>query len=388
MQILLTILNILLLIFAIGFIYIISLKYKNSEEKSKFWVSEMINRHRDEADEQREKMLKKLEEREEKFSEQNLKKIDRTLKPFKENLSDLKEQINNNNIEQAKQSEIFKHQVESMVKVTETMQDDANNLATALKGDSKMQGDWGEKILSRTLEASGLKKGKEYKIQESYEDDSGNRKVPDAVIYLPGERHIVIDSKVSLRAYYEYVNTDDTQDKERYLKKLISDIKDRIKELKSKDYASLPDINSADYVLIFFPIEAAFNLVVSQDWEFQILSSEDRITFTTPTNLMAVLRMAENLWRIDHQNKNAEKIAIKAGNLVDKFAGLLNDFEQLGKNIKSVEKSYEGARKKLDTGTGNIFTKIQELEDLGAKSKKALKKSNRLQIENSEKEVS
>tara|TARA_Y100000996_G_scaffold136131_1_gene103460 strand:- start:68 stop:1225 length:1158 start_codon:yes stop_codon:yes gene_type:complete len=384
MPYLLIILNILALFLLIGFTIIISIKYKNSEKTYKFLFNDIVNQQKDEVNQKTEEMFKKLEEREEKFSEQNLKKIDLTLKPFKENLSELKEQINNNNIEQAKQSEIFKAQVESMVKVTENMQDDANNLATALKGDSKMQGDWGETILSRTLEASGLKKGKEYKIQESYEDIAGSRKVPDAVIYLPGDRHIVIDSKVSMRAYLDYVNTDDPKEKEQYLKKLISDIKDRIKELKSKDYASLPDINSADYVLIFFPIEAAFNLVVSEDWEFQILSSEDRIIFTTPTNLMAVLRMAENLWRIDHQNKNAEKIAIKAGNLVDKFSGLLGDFEQLGKNIKSVEKSYEGARKKLDTGTGNIFNRIQELEDLGAKSKKTLKKSNRLQIENSE----
>jgi len=158
MPYLLAVLNILALFFMIGFIIIISIKYKNSEKTNKFLFNDIVNQQKDEVNQKTEEMFKKLEEREEKFSEQNLKKIDLTLKPFKENLSELKEQINNNNIEQAKQSEIFKAQVESMVKVTENMQDDANNLATALKGDSKMQGDWGETILSRTLEASGLKK--------------------------------------------------------------------------------------------------------------------------------------------------------------------------------------------------------------------------------------
>ena len=334
------------------------------------------------ASEKLEESRKKLEEREEILSQKNLKNLTLTLDPFKEDLKELKENINKNNIEQAKNSEIFKSQVESMLKVTDDMQKDANNLAKALKGDSKTQGDWGEEVLARTLEQSGLIEGVNYILQDAQEDNDGSRKVPDAIIYLPGERNIIIDSKVSLRAFVEYMNTEDSEEREKYLKKLINDVKERIKELKNKDYTSLPGINSPDYILIFFPIEAAYSLVASKDWDFQILSNENRIAFSTPTILMAILRMAENLWRIDHQNKNADLIADRAGLLVDKFSGLVEDFNQLGRNIKSLESSYDGARKKLDTGKGNIFNQIEDLEKLGAKNKKAIKKNKNLNLEN------
>lgn len=336
------------------------------------------------ASEKLEETRKKLEEREDIQSQKNLKNLTLTLDPFKEDLKELSENINKNNIEQAKNSEIFKAQVESMLKVTDDMQKDANNLAKALKGDSKTQGDWGEAVLARTLEQSGLVEGVNYVLQDSQEDYDGLRKVPDAIIYLPGERNIVIDSKVSLNAFKEYMETEDSQEKEKHLKKLINDVKERIKELKNKDYASLPGINSPDYILIFFPIEAAYSLVVSKDWDFQILSGENRIAFSTPTILMAILRMAENLWRIDHQNKNADLIADRAGLLIDKFSGLVEDLNQLGKNIKSLENSYDGARKKLDTGKGNIFNQIEDLEKLGAKNKKVIKKKKNLSIEDLE----
>ena len=264
----------------------------------------------------------------------------------------------------AKIDEDYSIDEEEIIKKTLLELDAKKETINQIIKDAKSIEENSNQILDFTREVKNLPENEKIKIIESLW----------SIIYSNNEADIYEENLMRRLAGLLYINSS-----------TMGDIKDRIKELKSKDYASLPDINSADYVLIFFPIEAAFNLVVSEDWEFQILSSEDRIIFTTPTNLMAVLRMAENLWRIDHQNKNAEKIAIKAGNLVDKFSGLLGDFEQLGKNIKSVEKSYEGARKKLDTGTGNIFNRIQELEDLGAKSKKTLKKSNRLQIENSEK---
>ena len=354
-------------------------QHDDNEEKSRILFDSMANQ-------QREEMLKRIEEREEKLNEKNLKSIDLTLQPFKEHLTELKEKINKSNIEQAKQTEIFKSQVSSMLKVTENMQEDANNLAKALKGDSKIQGDWGEKILARTLEASGLQENLHYVLQDAQEDIEGARKIPDAIVKLPRDRHIVIDSKVSLRAYEKYMSTDDPKEKETYLKKLINDVKDRIKELKGKDYTSLPDINSADYIFIFFPIEGAYNLVVQSDWDFQILASENRMVFTTPTNLMGLLRMAENIWRLDQQNQNADLIASRAGLLIDKFTGLVEDLNQLGKNIKNVERSYDGARRKLDLGTGNIFNQIEDLEKLGAKNKKALKKPKNPQLQDLKKD--
>ena len=322
-----------------------------------------------------------LNENNKKLSENNLKDIELTLKPFKEKFDKLGKDIEENRIDIGKQKESFKNQVENIIKATEGIQQDANNLSKALKGDSKTQGLWGEQILARTLEQSGLTEGRDYKLQESYEDETGRRKVPDAVIYLPGERNIVIDSKVSLRSYEQFINEENDQEKAKYLKKHISDMRDRIIELKQKDYSSLLEINSPDYVLIFIPIESAYSVAVTNDWEFQKLSSESKIAFTTPTTLMAILRMAENLWRLDKQNKNADLIASRAGLLIDKFGGFLDDIENLGKNIKKSDEIYHDALKKLIKGKGNIFMQIKDLEELGAKNKRTLKISKDYSIE-------
>lgn len=325
-----------------------------------------------------------IEERNESFAKKNLNDINLTLNPFKEKFEELNKQIIDNKEQQVKLGENFKHHVESILTVTENMQEDANNLTKALKGDSKTQGLWGEQILARTLEQSGLVKDLNYKLQEGHKDNSGKTQIPDAIIYLPGDRNIVIDSKVSLRSYESFMNEKDDKEKEKFLKKHVNDMKDRVRELRQKDYSALFGINSPDYVLIFIPIESAYSAAVTYDWEFQKLSSESKIAFTTPTTLMAILRMSENLWRLDKQNKNAHLIAERAGLLIDKFDGFVSDIEDIGKNIEKANTSFLGARNKLYKGKGNLFTQLADLEDLGAKNKKRLKKPNDNLLENIE----
>lgn len=338
----------------------------------------------DVADKIFDKKNKIIEERSESLAKKNLNDINLTLNPFKEKFEELNKQIAENKEEQVRLGENFKYHVDSILKVTETMQEDANNLTKALKGDSKTQGLWGEQILARTLEQSGLVKDLNYKLQEGHKDDSGKTQIPDAVIYLPGDRNIVIDSKVSLRSYESFMAEKDDTEKEKFLKKHVSDMKDRVRELRQKDYSALFGINSPDYVLIFIPIESAYSAAVTYDWEFQKLSSESKIAFTTPTTLMAILRMSENLWRLDKQNKNAHLIAERAGHLIDKFDGFVNDIEDIGKNIKKTNDSFLGAQNKLYKGKGNLFSQLTDLESLGAKNKKTLKKPNDYLLEDIE----
>ena len=302
-----------LAIILVTFLFILKTSLKKIGDKFLEDKDESTNnlelRLTDVADKIFDKKNKIIEERSESLAKKNLNDINLTLNPFKEKFEELNKQIAENKEEQVRLGENFKYHVDSILKVTETMQEDANNLTKALKGDSKTQGLWGEQILARTLEQSGLVKDLNYKLQEGHKDDSGKTQIPDAVIYLPGDRNIVIDSKVSLRSYESFMAEKDDTEKEKFLKKHVSDMKDRVRELRQKDYSALFGINSPDYVLIFIPIESAYSAAVTYDWEFQKLSSESKIAFTTPTTLMAILRMSENLWRLDKQNKNAHLIA-------------------------------------------------------------------------------
>ena len=256
-----------------------------------------------------------LEEKTDSLSQKNLKDLNLTLEPFKEQIKDLKEQIQTQQKEQSAAKESFKNQVDQLLKATDSMNDNTQNLTNALKGDSKAQGLWGEQILERTLEESGLEKGLNYELQKGFRASDGSLKIPDAVIYLPGERNIVIDSKVSLTAYEKFIKEDDIKLKEVHLKDHIASLKKNMKSLKEQDYHALPEINSPDYVLMFIPIESALSLALTNDWELQKYANDNRMAFVTPTNLIAILRIAENLWRLDKHNKHADLIAERAGHL-------------------------------------------------------------------------
>ena len=321
------------------------------------------------------KMFEKSTEEQKSIRELDVKSIISTIEPFKIQVKDLQEQIIKLRQGQSENKESFRQEVSKVIDQTNKIGADAKNLTTALKGDSKTQGAWGEMILEKTLEESGLRKGQDYELQKSFRDDQENLLIPDAIIYLPGDRNIIIDSKVSLKAYTTYINTDDPDIKVKAEKDHVKSLKDHMKGLGDKGYKNIDEINSPDYVLIFVPLESALSLALNSDWDIQRIAAQRQMGFVTPTNLIAILRMAESLWKLDAQNENAAKIAQRAGLLIDKFSGLDKDLSNIGKYLKQANNAFEAADNKLTSGKGNLFDQIKELENLGAKSKKLISKN-------------
>ena len=304
--------------------------------------------------------------------------LDSQLKPFgtqmQREIDQLKKNIEREMLERAKDGAKFGQQIEDLLNATSGMQEDAQSLTKALKGDSQQQGAWGEQILETALEKAGLQENINYLLQPNYKDRQGNNLRPDAVILLPNDRNIVIDSKVSLTAYERFVNTENEDDKKSYLKDHIQSIKGHIKNLSSKNYNDLEDINAPDYLFIFIPIDSALSVALMNDWDLQTLANEKKIAFATPINLLAILRIAENLWRLDSQNKHAEDIANRAGLLYDKFSNFTKDLFEVGKHLDRARESYDSAQNKLIEGDGNLFTQVDKLKGLGAKTQKTLSK--------------
>ena len=304
--------------------------------------------------------------------------LDSQLKPFgtqmQREIDQLKKNIEREMLERAKDGAKFGQQIEDLLNATSGMQEDAQSLTKALKGDSQQQGAWGEQILETALEKAGLQENINYLLQPNYKDRQGNNLRPDAVILLPNDRNIVIDSKVSLTAYERFVNAENEDDKKSYLKEHIQSIKGHIKNLSSKNYNDLEDINAPDYLFIFIPIDSALSVALMNDWDLQTLANEKKIAFATPINLLAILRIAENLWRLDSQNKHAEDIADRAGLLYDKFSNFTKDLFEVGKHLDRAKESYDLAQNKLIEGDGNLFTQVDKLKGLGAKTQKTLAK--------------
>ena len=304
--------------------------------------------------------------------------LDSQLKPFgtqmQREIDQLKKNIEREMLERAKDGAKFGQQIEDLLNATSGMQEDAQSLTKALKGDSQQQGAWGEQILETALEKAGLQENINYLLQPNYKDRQGNNLRPDAVILLPNDRNIVIDSKVSLTAYERFVNTENEDDKKSFLKEHIRSIKGHIKNLSSKNYNDLEDINAPDYLFIFIPIDSALSVALMNDWDLQTLANEKKIAFATPINLLAILRIAENLWRLDSQNKHAEDIADSAGLLYDKFSNFTKDLFEVGKHLDRAKESYDSAQNKLTEGDGNLFTQVDKLKGLGAKTQKTLSK--------------
>ena len=308
----------------------------------------------------------------------NLSEIKKTLTPFKEQLQRdidlLQDSIKKQNLERAASDGKFSQQIDSLLNATGGMQEDAQNLTKALRGDSKQQGDWGEQILEMALEKAGLQENINYLLQPNYKDKKGNNLRPDAVILLPNERNIVIDSKVSLTSYDKFVNSEDEEEKQAHLKDHITSIKNHIKGLSSKNYNDLEGINAPDYLFIFVPIDFALSIALSNNWDVQTMANDNKIAFVTPINLIAILRIAENLWRLDKQNKNAENIASRAGLLFQKFSNFNEDFSKVAEHLNKAQDSYNSARSKLVDGDGNLFSQVDKLKELGAKTQKTLSK--------------
>ena len=251
------------------------------------------------------------------------------------------------------------------------MTKEATNLTRALKGDSKMQGNWGELVLERVLEKSGLEKDREYFVQQSFTRNDGSRVLPDVVLHLPDGKKMIIDSKVSLTDYERLVNADE-EEKPIYLKAHINSIKKHVDQLSEKKYEDLYDIESPDFVLMFIPIEPAFAIVVNEDNSIYNKAFEKNIVIVTPSTLLATLRTIDSMWNNEKQQRNAIEIARQAGALYDKFEGLVSDLTGVGKKIDAAKNDYSSAMNKLVEGRGNLITSVEKLKKMGAKAKKSL----------------
>lgn len=312
-----------------------------------------------------------LDQKSEKFTEVNQKNIHQILSPLQEKIKVFEEQISKNNEtfikENSKLAQQLKHLSEQNIRISE----EAQNLTKALKGDSKMQGNWGEVILERVLEKSGLTKGIEYDVQVANKNESGKTQLPDVVVHLPDQRKMIIDSKVSLTAYERFVSSEDEIEKKHFLKQHIHSLKNHIKGLKEKKYEDLYGVKSPDFVLLFIPIEPALFLAQSEDANFFYDAFQQNILLVSPTTLLSTLRTVEMIWKTEKQQQNALEIAKHAGNLHDKFASLIEELETLGSRIDSSKNKYQDAMKKL-TGQQNLVKDIKKLKKLGVSTKKNL----------------
>jgi DNA recombination protein RmuC len=313
-----------------------------------------------------------LEEKTLKFNESQHKSLDQILHPFKENIKAFEEKVDKVYKAESDERNTLKGIINTLVEQSKQIQNEANNLTKALKGDNKKQGNWGEVILERILERSGLIKGSEYRVQASYVNEQGQRLQPDVIIDLPDEKNLIIDAKVSLIAYEKWVNTEIEEEKNIFAKQHIDSLKGHIINLASKNYCDLYQINSPDFVLLFVPIESSFSLSIALDNEIFNFAWDKRVVMVSPSTLLATLRTIAGLWTQERQNRNVLQIAREAGLLYDKFVGFTEDFSKMEKQISALAKSHEDARKKLDSGRGNVISKIERLKTLGAKTSKQI----------------
>ena len=263
-------------------------------------------------------------------------------------------------------------EIKNLVELNQKISAEANNLALALKGDAKKQGNWGEVILEKVLEFSGLRKGDEYKLQVSLTNDDGKRQQPDAIIYLPEKKHIIVDSKVSLVAYDRFVSAQTEDERSAALLGHIASVKNHVKGLSESKYPSLPELDSPDFTLLFMPIESSFGLAVQADNELFAYAWDRKIVIVSPSTLLATLRTISSIWKQERQTKNAIEIADRAGKMYDKFVGFVEDLVSIGKKMDDTKKGYEDAMNKLSKGSGNLVRQSEQLKDMGAKAMKQL----------------
>ena len=306
------------------------------------------------------------------FAEQSRVNLDTILNPFKEKITEFEKQVSESYANEGKERHSLIKEVQRLQELNQKLGEDAENLTRALKGDTQTQGAWGEIILERILEESGLRKGIEYDAQGGFRNAEGKLLKPDVIVHLPEEKDIVIDSKVSLVAYEKYVRAEDDEDRDKALREHMISINAHLKGLESKKYDELPGVKSLDFVLMFIPLESAFLLAIEKDNEIFRKAFDQNIMIVSPSTLLVTLRTIQNIWRYEHQNKNALEIADRAGALYDKFVGFITDLERVGDQIESTRKAYDGAHNKLVSGKGNLVSRAQALIDLGVKSRKQL----------------
>ena len=313
-----------------------------------------------------------LEEKTKKFTEQNKENLGEILKPLNEKIKEFENKVQETYDKEAQQRFSLKEEVKRLAELNQQISKEANSLTKALKGESKTQGNWGEVILENILESTGLRKGYEYTVQESFTLETGKRFQPDVVVHYPGERSIVVDSKVSLTAYERYVATESEEEKSVQLKAHITSIKNHINELSSKKYEELAGIKSLDFVVMFLPIEPAYLLAVQADLSLWAYAYERRILLISPTNLVAILKMIESLWKQEYQSRNVLEIARQGGGLYDSFVMLSERLIKLGKKMDEASGFYKETMKNLSEGKGNLIGRVEKLKALGVKAKKQM----------------
>lgn len=306
------------------------------------------------------------------FSQTQQKQMQEVLNPLKEKIQFFEKRVNDVHTEETKQRSELKQQIVHLMDASKAISQDAQNLTKALKGDTKTQGNWGEMILQRILESSGLSKGTEYFLQYSDTNQEGKRIQPDAVILLPDQKNLIIDSKVSLVAYEKYVSEENTDARGSWLKEHVLSIRNHIKNLHSKDYFSASQLKQPDFILLFMPIEGAFSLALQEDQGLYQEAWEKNIVIVSPTTLLATLKTVDFIWTQEKQTKNALEIARQAGNLYEKFVSFLQDLQEIDKGISKTKLAYEEAKKKLMEGRGNLVSRVENLRLLGAKTSEKL----------------
>ena len=315
-----------------------------------------------------------LDEKSSKFTEQNKLNITSILNPLKEKIEVFEKKVSESQKESIGMHSALKEQLNNLKDLNIQMSKEAINLTKALKGDSKTQGDWGETQLEILLEKANLAKDIHFTTQGGYRDEEGRLKKPDFIINLPDNRHLIVDSKVSLTNYEAYFNEEDEKQKEVYLKKHIESIRKHIKELSDKKYESLYEINTPDYVLMFVPIEPAYLLALSNNNQLYLEALDKNVVLVSTSTLLATLSTVSSMWRQENQKKNVLEIANQAGRLYDQFVNLTDDLIKVGNQLKTVQGSYDTSMKKL-TGKGNLIKKVEKIKELGAKTSKIMNKN-------------
>jgi DNA recombination protein RmuC len=313
-----------------------------------------------------------LDEKSSKFTEQNKENMKNILTPLQDKIHLFEKKVEDTHKESIDYHAALRQQILGLREMNLQMSKDTLNLTKALKGDSKMQGNWGELILERVLEKSGLEKDREYFVQQSHTNSEGNRVFPDVVINLPDGKKMIVDSKVSLTAYEKFINEEDDSLKGGFLKEHVNSIKRHVEQLGEKNYHDLYQIESPDFVLLFIPMEPAFALALNEDTTLYNKAFEKNIVIVTPSTLLATLRTIDSMWANQKQQENAFEIARQAGALYDKFEGFVADLIKIGKKIDESKVEYQGAMNKLVDGKGNLITSVEKLKKMGAKAKKAL----------------
>ncbi len=313
-----------------------------------------------------------LDEKSKKFTEQNKSNLDIILNPLKEKIKDFEDKVDKAYKTESDERITLKTEIKSLVEMNKQISEEANNLAKALKGDNKKQGNWGEVILEKILERSGLTKDQEYKTQVSTSNAEGRKIQPDVILYLPENKHIIIDAKVSLIAYELFANAENEDDRERSKKEHVLSLRNHVKNLSEKNYQTSKDLNTPDFVLLFIPVESSFSLAIQADQELFNYAWERQIVIVSPSTLLATLKTISSIWKQEKQTKNALEIAEQSGKLYDKFVGFVEDMQKMGDRIAATQGFYEESMKKLSTGSGSLIKRVENLRKLGAKNTKNL----------------